>query len=103
MEKAGLRANIIYSAGEFLDFLPIRASKVRAAVYLSDRFNIDRDEIVFCGDSGNDLDAFEAGYKGVIVGNAHPELKNFAGENAYHATGNYSAGIIEGLKYFNFV
>lgn len=103
MEKAKLKANVIYSGSQFLDFLPMRASKVRAAVYLADKFGIDREAIVFCGDSGNDLDAFEAGFKGIIVGNAHPELKAFRGENAYHATGKYSAGIIEGLRYFNFI
>lgn len=103
MEKAKLKANVIYSGSQFLDFLPMRASKVRAAVYLADKFGIDREAIVFCGDSGNDLDAFEAGFKGIIVGNAHPELKNFKGKNAYHATGKYSAGIIEGLRYFNFI
>jgi len=103
MEKAKLKANVIYSGSQFLDFLPMRASKVRAAVYLADKFGIDREAIVFCGDSGNDLDAFEAGFKGIIVGNAHPELKAFKAENAYHAVGNYSAGIIEGLRYFNFI
>jgi len=103
MEKASLQANIIYSASEFLDFLPVKAGKVGAATYLLDKFDIDREACVFCGDSGNDLDAFEAGFKGIIVGNAHPELKNFKGQNAYHATGKYSAGIIEGLRYFNFI
>ena len=103
MGKAKLKANIIYSGGEFLDFLPVKASKVRAAVYLLGKFGIDRETIVFCGDSGNDLDAFEAGFKGIIVSNAHSELKNFKGKNAYHATGEYSTGIIEGLRYFKFI
>jgi len=103
MEKARLRANTIYSGGEFLDFLPVRAGKVGAVVYLLDKFGINREAVVACGDSGNDLDAFEAGFKGVIVGNAHAELKSFQGENAYHAIGKYSAGIIEGLRHFNFI
>jgi len=100
--RAKLKANIIYSVGELLDFLPMRASKARAVVYLLDKFGIEREACVVCGDSGNDLDAFDAGFKGIIVGNAHAELKNFEGENAYHAIGKYSAGIIEGLRHFNF-
>ena len=103
IEKAKLKASIIYSGGEFLDFLPVKSGKVGAARYLGDKFGIEREAIVACGDSGNDLDMFEAGFKGIIVGNAHAELKSFKGENAYHAIGEYSAGIIEGLRYFNFI
>ena len=57
---------------------------------------------IVCGDSGNDLELFKAGFKSVIVGNAHAELKNYQGKNAYHATGGYSAGIIKGLRQPNF-
>jgi sucrose-phosphate synthase len=101
--KAKLKANIIYSVGKFLDFLPIKSGKVGAAIYLLGKLGIDREAFVVCGDSGNDLDAFEAGFKGIIVGNAHAELKNFKGGNAYHATAEYSAGIIEGLRHFKFI
>jgi len=103
LEMAKLKANIIYSGGEFLDFLPLRAGKVGALRYLVDKFDINREAVVVCGDSGNDLGMFKAGFKGIIVGNAHAELGSFEGENAYHAIGEYSAGIIEGLRYFNFI
>ena len=103
IEKAKLKASIIYSGGEFLDLLPVKSSKVGAARYLVDKFSIEIEAVVICGDSGNDLDMFKAGFKGIIVGNAQAELKNFEGENAYHAIGEYSAGIIEGLRHFNFI
>lgn len=103
IEKAKLKANIIYSSGEFLDLLPVKSSKVGATRYLIDKFGIEREAVVICGDSGNDLDIFKAGFKGIIVGNARAELKSFEGENAYHAIGEYSAGIIEGLRHFNFI
>lgn len=103
IEKSGLKANIIYSNDEFLDLLPVKSGKGEAVRYLSDKFDVRMHAVAVCGDSGNDLDMFKAGFKGVIVGNARAELKNFEGENAYHAEAQYGAGIIEGLKHFGFI
>jgi len=98
-----IKVRMVYSAGRFLDFLPHSSGKAKAVEYLARQFSLNREQVVVCGDSGNDLDVFEAGFKGIIVGNAHPELKSFTGNNAYHATASYAAGIIEGLRYFNFI
>ena len=49
------------------------------------------------------INARDAGFKGIIVGNAHEELKSFEGDSAYHAAAPYAAGIIEGLRHFNFI
>jgi len=103
MQKTGLKATAIHSAGAFLDFLPIKSGKAKATDYLAKKFGVPKEHVVACGDSGNDLDLFEAGFKGIIVGNAHSELSNFRGPGAYHATGEYSAGIIEGLRHFDFL
>jgi len=101
--KAKLKAIIVYSGGEFLDLLPPKSSKAGAVKYVVDRFGVTNQDVVICGDSGNDLDIFNLGFKGIIVGNAHPELKEFNGKNAYHAVREYSAGIIEGLRHFDFI
>ena len=103
LEKAGLKANIIYSQDEFLDLLPVKSGKAGAVKYIVGKFGVDREAVVVCGDSGNDLDMFNLGFKDIIVGNAHTELKDFEGENIYHATAEYSAGIIEGLRHFDFI
>ena len=103
MQKARLKAKVIYSGSQFLDFLPVKSGKSEAVRYVVDNFGARTENVIVCGDSGNDLDMFEAGFKGIIVGNAHTELGNFEGENAYHATGEYSAGIIEGLRHFNLI
>jgi len=102
MQKAQVKAHVIYSGGQFLDFLPDTAGKSEAIKYVASKFGLSTENVIVCGDSGNDLDMFHAGFKGIIVGNAHAELKNFQGDNAYHAAAPYSAGIIEGLKHFNF-
>jgi sucrose-6F-phosphate phosphohydrolase len=103
LEKAKLKACIIYSCCEFLDFLPLKSSKAGAIKYIIDKFNLKKRNVVVCGDSGNDLDMFALGFKGIIVGNAQPELKSFNGKNAYHAITQYSAGIIEGLRHFGLI
>ena len=103
MEKAKLEAKVIYSCDEFLDFLPIKSSKAGAVRYVIERISVKKKDIIVCGDSGNDLELFKAGFKGIIVGNAHVELRNYKGKNAYHATAEYSAGIIEGLRQLNFI
>jgi len=102
MKKARLEAKVIYSCDEFLDFLPPRSSKAGALRYVIKRLDVKKRDTIVCGDSGNDLELFRAGFKGIIVGNAHAELKNYKGKNAYRATGEYGAGIIEGLRQLDF-
>jgi hydroxymethylpyrimidine pyrophosphatase-like HAD family hydrolase len=103
LKKAKLKANVVYSGNKFLDFLPYLSGKAEALKYVSSVFSINKGNVIVCGDSGNDLDMFQTGFKGIIVGNAYAELKDYVGENAYHATSEYSAGIIEGLRYFNII
>ena len=103
MEKAGLETKVIYSCDEFLDFLPLKSSKAGAVRYVLENVGVKKEDAIICGDSGNDLELFKAGFKGIIVGNAHRELKNYKGKNAYRATGEYSAGIMEGLRKLNFI
>jgi len=103
LEKVGLKTHMIYSADQFLDFLPPLSGKAEATKYVADKWGLRTEYVIVCGDSGNDLDMFQSGFKGIIVGNAHDELKIFKGKNAYHAIAEYSAGIIEGLRYFNCV
>jgi len=94
---------VVYSGGQFLDLLPPKSSKAGAVKYIVERLGVSKQDVVICGDSGNDLDIFNLGFKGIIVGNAHPELKQFNGKNAYHAVGEYCAGIVEGLRHFGFI
>ena len=103
MQGAELKAHIIYSDDQFLDFLPPLSGKAKAVGYVVNNFGLKKENVIVCGDTGNDLDMFKAGFKGIIVGNAHAELKKFEGENAYHAVAQYASGIIEGIRHFNFI
>ena len=85
-----------------------RVIKGKAVQFLRDRWQIDPETTVVCGDSGNDISLFKYGReRGIIVGNARSELRLWHELHPvnYHylAAADYAAGMLEGLKYFQFV
>jgi sucrose-6F-phosphate phosphohydrolase len=108
LESNSLKFNLIYSGGKDLDILPFDADKGSAVKYLQKKWEIDSYRTVVCGDSGNDIALFNNGeQRGIIVGNARPELLEWHNINStdYHYLAElfYADGIMEGLKYFNFL
>lgn len=105
LAQQGLRAKVVYSAGRFLDLLPIRSGKGEAVKYVAQRLEIDPKNVVTCGDTGNDLDMMRAelGVRGIAVGNAAEELKQFQAPHVYHASAFHAAGIQEGLKAYGWL
>jgi sucrose-6F-phosphate phosphohydrolase len=101
MTSAGLRINMIYSSRRDLDILPAESSKREAAAFLANRWQIDTERIIVAGDSGNDADMFRAEYRGIIVGNAQPELKFLKSPRIYHAKSKFAGGVLEGLRYWS--
>ncbi len=96
----GLEAKVVYSADRFLDLLPIRSGKGEAVKYLAKRLNLPPENVITCGDTGNDIDMMrpELGFRGIVVANARPELKALDGPHIYHAPAPYAAGIHAVLK-----
>lgn len=105
LEAAGLQAKVVYSADKFLDLLPIRSGKGEAVKYVAGRLGVSPDQVVTCGDTGNDLDMMrtELGFRGIAVGNAAPELKAFTEPHVYHANASFAAGIQEGLAHYGWL
>lgn len=98
-----------------LDFLPDSANKRTVLEYVANKFTASRKEVVFCGDSGNDILALTAGFSGVVVKNADQQLiaavqsamqKNprlriyFAKGDFMNLNGNYTSGVIEGCFHY---
>lgn len=98
--RAGQDVSIVYSSNRDLDILPAGTSKGAAISYLASRWQLAREDLLVAGDSGNDLDMFNRGYRGIVVGNAHSELRQLRGEHVYHATGSFAAGVVEGLQHW---
>jgi mannosylfructose-6-phosphate phosphatase len=100
---SGHRVRIIYSSGRDLDVLPDMADKGQALTWLCQTLDIGLDEVVVAGDTGNDRAMFELdGVRGVIPGNALPELASLAQARAgiIASEGIAARGIIEGLRHF---
>lgn len=108
LQQNNLQTQLIYSGSKDLDIIPLRADKGLAVQYLQQQWKIDANQTVVCGDSGNDIALFKLEQtKGIIVGNARPELRQWHENNPSHhrylAKGYYASGILEGLKHFGFL
>ncbi len=100
LDAAGQKANVVYSSSRDLDVLPARTHKGAAAGFLADHWRIDHRCVIVAGDSGNDATMFHEGFRGIVVGNAKPELRALVGPRIYHAADSYAAGVVEGLDHW---
>jgi sucrose-6F-phosphate phosphohydrolase len=100
LASAGQDVKIVYSSQRDLDILPAETSKGAAAAFLAERWRIGHERVIVAGDSGNDLDMFQQGFRGIVVRNAQAELMSLSSPNVYHARGCYAVGVIEGLQYW---
>ncbi len=100
LEKAGQAVQLVYSSQRDLDFLPAGINKGTATARLREYWNIPEEHVIVCGDSGNDRSMFEQGFRGIVVGNALPELKELCSPMIYHAKGQFAAGVEEGIRHW---
>lgn len=98
-----------------LDFLPASATKQTALEYVAEEYGAAKEDVVFCGDSGNDIFPLTAGFCGVLVKNAdeqlvenvkkamneNPELKVYFAKGGLRGLkGYYTSGVIEGAYHY---
>ncbi|HEY9796139.1 MAG TPA: sucrose-phosphate phosphatase [Leptolyngbyaceae cyanobacterium] len=108
LSERSLDVKLIYSGSKDLDILPRNADKGLAVQFLQQKWGIDSTRTVVCGDSGNDIALFSVGsLRGIIVGNARPELRQWYDNNPadyrYLAQAQCAGGILEGLQHFGFL
>lgn len=122
LAASGLATRTVYSIDEpngvgLVDVLPASASKLHAIEFLAAELGFDRDEILFAGDSGNDLGVLASRVPAVLVANASDAVRVAAVERSgadgtgtrLHVAdggllgmnGNYAAGILEGVAHFH--
>lgn len=98
-----LHAQVIYSHDEFLDILPIRASKGHAIRYLAYKWGLPLKHFLVAGDSGNDIEMLSGDTMAVVVGNHSHELASLKGQQKiYFAQAHYAHGILEGMAHYRF-
>lgn len=123
IDEKQISAEVVYSFDPhkdlgLIDILPKKATKLGALEFLIGKLGENSENVIYCGDSGNDLLPLTSGIKSVLVKNAREDVKEKAlqiveekgiKEKLYIAkggdrlNGNYSSGVIEGLEYFGFL
>ena len=98
-----------------LDVLPASATKQTSLEYVAKVYQAAGNDVVFCGDSGNDIFPLTAGFLGVMVRNADEQLVQQVTEakekndalQIYHAQGGfrglngyYVSGVLEGAYHY---
>ncbi len=98
-------AQCILSFGQFLDILPLRASKGLALRWYAEQWGLPLEHILVAGGSGADEDMLRGNTLGVVVANCHGEELSALGEHdfVYFAKQPCAAGIIEAIDYYKFL
>jgi len=96
--------NVVFSFGQYLDIVPVRASKGLALRWYAEQWEIPLEHILVAGGSGADEDMIRGNTLAVIVANRHnEELSDLIDlERVYYAKQPYAAGILEAIEYYDF-
>lgn len=101
-----------------LDVLPDSATKQTALEYVVEEYGVPPGDVVFCGDSGNDIFPLTAGFNGVLVRNAddqlvenvkaalkeNPTLRLYFAKGGFKGlNGYYTSGVIEGAYHYGLI
>ena len=105
LHQEGQAVNVLQSFGQFLDIIPVRASKGLALRWFADRRDIPLERILAAGGSGADADMMRGNTLSVVVANRHhEELSELVheGVNIFFATQPYAEGILEAIEHYDF-
>ncbi|KAE9529866.1 sugar-phosphatase [Testudinibacter aquarius] len=91
------RYTVVRSAPFFLEFIHPQANKGAGVAALAQHLNINPEQIICCGDAGNDLHMLQYAGLGVAMGNATEDIKAIAD---YIAADNNSSGVAEVIEKF---
>ncbi|MEW6120041.1 MAG: HAD-IIB family hydrolase [Pseudomonadota bacterium] len=96
--------NVTLSFGQFLDVLPVRASKGFAVRWFADQWGVPLEQIMVAGGSGADEDMMRGNTLAVVVANRHnDELRALPeAERIYFARAGYARGILEAIAHYDF-
>ena len=96
--------NVVFSFGQFLDIVPVRASKGLALRWYAEQWGIPLGHILVAGGSGADEDMIRGNTLAVLMANRHhEELSDLIElERVYFAKQPYAAGILEAIEYYDF-
>ncbi len=96
--------NAVFSFGQFLDVLPIRASKGLALRWCADQLSFPLENTLVAGVTGADADMLRGNTLGTVVDNRHlAELAELANvEKIYFSEKPNAEGILEAMEHYRF-
>ena len=104
LRQQELSVNTTLSFGQYLDFVPARASKGLALRYVARQWNIPLEKVLVNGGSGGDEDMLRGNTLGVVVDNRHSEelLALNDSDSVYFADSAHAGGILEAITFYDF-
>ncbi len=121
LNDLGIAYNLIWSVDEksrvgLIDILPGRADKLHGLTFLRQELGYTEGNLLFAGDSGNDLAVLRSSVPAVLVANASDDVRRaarcqaeelgnserlfLAGKQGWPADGNYCTGVLQGVFHF---
>ncbi len=96
--------NVVFSFGQYLDILPVRASKGLALRWYAEQWDIPLNHILVAGGSGADEDMIRGNTLAVLGANRHhEELSGLIElERGYFAKKPYAARVLGAIEYYDF-
>jgi len=104
LRQQDVSVSVTLSFGQYLDFVPTRASKGQALRYVSSQWNIPLNQILVAGGSSGDEGMLRGNTLGVVVANRHCEELSVLGdtEDVYYAEKSHALGILEAIDHYDF-
>lgn len=122
LQAENIDASVMWSIDELkniglIDVLPRHATKLHAILFLQQELKCADKDLVFAGDSGNDMPVLASAVQSILVNNASNDIKSLAyqlasdqgHENSLYIAqkdgplgmnGNYSAGVLQGVWHY---
>ncbi len=104
LHKEELSVNVTLSFGQYMDILPVRASKGLALRYVMAGWGVPLEHTLVAGGSGADEDMMRGNTLAVVVANRHDEeLSRLTDiERIYFAKRSHARGILEAIEHYDF-
>ncbi len=96
--------NAVFSFGQFLDVVPVRASKGLAMRWCAEQLGFALENTLVCGATAADTDMLMGNTLGAVVSNRHlDELAEVAAMDSIYLTEHQSAaGVLEAITHYDF-
>jgi sucrose-phosphate synthase len=96
--------NAVFSFGQFLDVVPVRASKGLAMRWCAEQLGFALENTLVCGATAADTDMLMGNTLGAVVSNRHlDELADVAAiDSIFQTQRQHAAGVLEAIAHYDF-